>query len=227
MLKTLRIQGRSGRYASDIQGLFKHNITVMAKCTVTFTTLLVLSVQAAEYCAFHIEVEDADGLSKGVSQPITIADLKGNVIAKSITRDGKADICDIGFGTFDIKIGDLETCGQVVIRRLTPRLGDDMVVHARLTRCWEPPWTPPTFCIILLHARSGDGAAVSQAQLSIDKHPTRFRTDSYGRVVTTMDFGKTSSVTLTSEKKSLIGNAMIECTRSNPRIERTVTLRPR
>jgi hypothetical protein len=195
-------------------------------CKILLITLLVGPLSGAEYCAFHIVVEDPRGQSRGLSIPVDVRDAGGRIVAHSITRDGKSDVCDVGFGTFDIEFAS-KSCGEVIVRRLTATLGEDQTIKAVLNRCLEPPWIPPTSCLVLLRARNAEDAPLQQAAVEIDGHPTHLRTDSLGRVVLAMEFGQTSTITLSSKTSNSAADVRVSCTKDEPRIERTLTLRPR
>jgi hypothetical protein len=188
-------------------------------------TLFMNTVEAREYCAFHVLVEDAHGQSNGVMVPVAVVDSAGRTVARVATHDGKADICDVGFGTFDIEVGPKSSCGQVLVRHLSIRLGVDMTVKAIFDPCAEPSWVGPTACLVLLRARSEDGQPLSHVPVDIDGHRTNLRTDSLGRVAIGMDFGQKSTFSLTTETKS--ANVTLSCARNDPWVERTLALHPK
>ena len=190
---------------------------------VLFVALLLGSARAADYCAFHIAVDYSDGPTWRPNVPVEVIGAGGQVVAHTKTVDGKADVCDVGFGTFEIVVAP-KSCGEVAVRRLTTTLGEDQAIRVVLNRCSGHSLFRPTACLVLLRAKNEEGAPIPQATVEIDAHPTRLRTDSLGRVVLAMDFDKTSAITVISEPRSP-ATVDVTCTKDDPEIERTLVLR--
>ena len=195
----------------------------MMTCKILLLTCLVGPACGAEYCAFHVVVEDPAGRSSGVSVPVVVRDSAGRVVASSKTRDGKADLCDVGFGSFDIEIGSDELCGQIFIRHVPTRLGVDVTLKAVLNDCLDPSWIADG-CMVLLRARDGNGDPVPRARLETDGRSTESQTDSYGRLLFGIGFGETSTLKLVSEA-SASASVTLSCSKKEPKLQRTLILR--
>ena len=189
-----------------------------------FAAFLAWSTHAAEYyCAFHVIVEDTEGRSSGVSVPVVVRDATGSVVASTKTRDGEADICDLGFGRFDIEIGSDKSCGQTVIRNVPTRVGKDVTLRAVWNDCLDPSWLA-SGCMVLLRARDAEGAPLVGARIETERGVTKLKTGPFGRVLFAMDYGETSTYTLVSDT-GRSASATLSCTKKNPKIERTLVLR--
>jgi len=180
------------------------------------------SAHAQSACALRVRVYDPDFRPLD-SIPVVIRMDDGRIIGHLRTKNGTAELCDIGWGTFSVMVGQ-EMCGQVEIRHLYISQINTLEVPVVYRNCHGMMiWSA---CSVLVRVRGQDGRNLTSATLEIAERPNgTLAPDAFGRIFFGIRFGETVHLSVSargyaSELREL------SCTREKPQIEEILDLRP-
>lgn len=173
---------------------------------------------AQERCDLRILVTDYAG--RPADEPVTIISDSGRVIAKTESKNGIAEVCDVGLGTFSAVIGR-ELCGQVVLRHLQVR-PPSLVLRVLYENCHG--LTVRDACPVLLRIIDGHGKRLSGAVAQVGNIIySNIKSDNLGRIFFPLPFGKTEHVSV-SLRGYRTAHFTLSCPREAPCIEESVLL---
>ncbi len=161
----------------------------MQRSVVVVALLVLLSrcaFGAAEFCALRVKVLGPEG--SPVETDVVLRDETGKARQTGVSdRDGVADFCDVGFGLFDVVVGS-NMCGQVVVKYLSTIWPHTRQVDVTYHNCHSN--IPPSGCEVLLRIHSTDDRPVKGVSFTGIGMPSGSATDSYGRLMAFLLWGK-------------------------------------
>jgi hypothetical protein len=159
--------------------------------------LLQLRAAAADFCAAYVKVARSDG--KPVEAPIALIDADGNVESSTIAHQGRASICDIGFGPHTIRIGKIECGGYVTIHNVSLVYGFPQNFSAVWDGCRNIDlMTIPPSCSVAFRVTSADGKKLGNADAAIEGDETTYHADTYGRFFLSVGNGSAKDFTFSA-----------------------------
>ncbi len=158
--------------------------------SVVVAALLVLftrwPIGATEFCALRVKVLGPEG--SPVETDVVLRDETGKVRQTGVSdRNGIADFCDVGFGLFDVVVGS-NMCGQVAVKYLSTIWPHTRQVNVIYHNCHSN--IPPSGCEVLLRIHSTDERPVKGVSFTGTGMPSGSATDSYGRLMAFLLWGK-------------------------------------
>ncbi len=184
-----------------------------------------LSAASPDFCALSVKVSSWDG------KPINFTNMElvnpsGQVELRR-TVGSEFQICDFSFGPHTLRVG-VNECFPMAVSNLEVKLGSPIMLDLRLPKCayGRPLYASSTgerACSCYFRTTTGNGAPLSQVEISPQLGPDMSRTDSYGRWQGTMAGAK--EVTFSKpgyEPKTL----SVRCPEAGP-IEVSVPIVPR
>lgn len=172
------------------------------------------------FCAVTLTVRNPDGLPLQV--PVELVNREGVTVQKVLSLQGRARICDFGFGPYSIMVarGD---CGATILPDVTLAYGRTHHFEVILNPCPDADLVR-TACSVYFRIRDATGAALTNAVVrsSLGYSAT---TDEYGRAELPLAIGKTSTFTIA---RSGFGEKQIVAECKGPvELDREVTLEGR
>lgn len=175
---------------------------------------------AETICDLRVYIRDPSG--KAIDAPVKVVDERGMVRAELQSRNGIADVCDLGLFEVSVIVG-ADACGQTEVRRIKRLEPESIVVTYR--NCHAHRVHSP--CVTLLRVKSHDGKPLLGASLRIGATVWDERSDQYGRLFLPMDrIGKRYDATV-SHPHYEDQTVELECSIEKTRQEMTVVMRAR
>jgi hypothetical protein len=142
--------------------------------------ILPVQMAAADFCAIYVNVINSTG--KPIDAPVALIDKDGNVETSIIAQNGKATLCDIGFGPHTIRVGKLECSGYVTIHNISLIYG----LAQSFTATWDgcrnvEMMTLPPSCQVAFRVTSSDNKKLNDAEATKKGDTAKYHADSYGR----------------------------------------------
>lgn len=153
---------------------------------------------AADFCAIYVDVINSSG--KPINAPVALIDKDGNVETSVVAQNGKASLCDIGFGPHTIRMGKLECSGYLTIHNIS--LSDG--VEQRFAATWDgcrniDVMTIPPSCQVAFRVTSPDHKKLNYAEATKEGSSTKYHADSYGRFFLAVANGSKADFTFSAQ----------------------------
>jgi hypothetical protein len=159
--------------------------------------VLPLRLAAADFCAVYVNVTTTNG--RPSDAPVALIDQDGSVETSTTAQQGKAVLCDIGFGSHTIRIGDAKCAGYVTIHNVSLIYG----VPQTFTAVWDgcryiDGMTIPPSCPAAFRVTSQDGKKLTDAEATQPGNATTYHADSYGRFFLAVSNGSVKNFTFSA-----------------------------
>jgi len=145
---------------------------------------------AGGVCDLRIYIRDPSG--KPTDTMVRVVDEAGAVRVELQSRNGVAEVCDVGLHEVSVIVGG-DFCGQTIVRRIKRLEPESLVVtyHNCHTQRVHSP------CLVLIRVRLPDGSPAAGASLRMGAIAWTGRSDQYGRLFVPLDrFGAHYPVTI-------------------------------
>jgi hypothetical protein len=170
-------------------------------------------------CDLRILVEDFE--RRPIELPVALVTDGGQVIAKTRSVGGVAEVCDVGIKTFSAVVGS-DICGQVVIRHLEVTGPQTLTLRASYKSCHGNHFQAG--CTVLVRVMDEAGRRLEGGNVRVRGEPYGTRTDRYGREYLPMRYGTTEDIQI-----SLAGyrseTVTVSCREDEAQIEKSVVLK--
>lgn len=174
-------------------------------------------------CELQVRIENQTGESTE-AWIVVRADVTGRE-QRVRTQNGSGKICDVGYSRFSMEVYEAINCPRIVIHNLKHTFGRELNLRVVVPACIDEPLVPPSGCLVLLRARTPEGASPERVEFHNvpGRHPPIFG-DKLGRVFFTMDYGDTVRIEANAENGKN-GRITITCQRNAPEVEHTIILK--
>ena len=155
--------------------------------------------------------------------PVAIYDESGALFASTKALNGVAKVCDLGFDTYRIEVGDTRACNHVTISNVRD-LSTPQNIKVIRNWCGGDRVVPRTGCELTLRVRDEKGTAISHARLGVREGGAPMFTDGYGRILAGMPLKTKYTFTISADAHQS-QTFDLTCTTGAP-IRRVITLTP-
>jgi len=173
----------------------------MKNCVLLLIVIMVFgsysAVRAADYCSVTVTIQTPDGAP--VDSSLIVYDESGAKFMEATAVRGVAHICDLGFGSYRIEIGNSKRCNHITFTNVTDRWPiEQKLIAVDVASCSGRPLVP-SGCNISIRVRDNrTGKPIPLARLAAEQL-SPILSDQYGRMFISMALQQQSRFTVEAE----------------------------